>query len=323
MIRYIIRKVGSWLVLVFLAVNMTYFMASAFLDPTSNYSERRPPIPPEQIQRYLEPMYLSDNQPLLTKWWHWLTSILTKWDWGEGFVGTGVVNEEIANRAVVSAQLLLGATIIAVALGVALGVYTASRQYKLVDRVIMGFSVVCMNLHTAVVSVVIVMFGVWLNKTTGTTVFYVTGAAGGDVSFLEFLQRVTLPTLSLVIINYASYHITQRSLLLDNIDQDYVRTARAKGLTRNQAIRKHAFRTSLIPIATSVAFAIPGIFTGAVVTESIYAWRGMGQYLVQTIAKNDIHGAVATAAFSAVLTAVGAILSDIFIVIADPRVRVS
>jgi hypothetical protein len=82
-------------------------------------------------------------------------------------------------------------------------------------------------------------------------------------------------------------------------------------------------RTSIIPVATSVAFAIPTVFTGATLTETIYAWRGMGQYLVQTITKNDIHGVVATAAFTAVLTAVGAILSDIIIVVLDPRVRVS
>lgn len=323
MIRYIVRKIGSWLVLVFLAVNMTYFLASTFLDPASNYAERRPPIPYEQIQRFLEPMYLADTQPLLTRWWHWLTQILTQWNWGLGFVGTGEVNTEIANRALVSAELLVMATVISAILGVALGVYTAARQYKVADRVIMSFSVVCMNLHTAVVSVILVIIGVQINQKAGTTIFYVTGASGGHASFLEFLQRVALPSISLVIINYASYHITQRSLLLDNIEQDYVRTARAKGLTRNQAIRKHAFRTSIIPIATSVAFAIPTVFTGAVVTEQIYAWRGMGDYLVQTITKNDIHGAVATAAFSAVLTAVGAVLSDIFIVLADPRVRVN
>ena len=104
---------------------------------------------------------------------------------------------------------------------------------------------------------------------------------------------------------------------------DYVRTARAKGLTRNQAIRKHALRTSIIPVATSVAFSVPGVFTGAVMTENIYAWHGMGEYFIQTIAKNDIHGVVATAAFGAAMTAVGAILSDMFVVALDPRVRVS
>ncbi|WP_446423344.1 ABC transporter permease subunit [Kitasatospora purpeofusca] len=119
------------------------------------------------------------------------------------------------------------------------------------------------------------------------------------------------------------HHLTQRSLLLDVIGSDFVRTARATGLTRARAIRRHALRTALIPTAQSVAFSIPAVFTGAVLTETVFGWNGMGQYFVQTINKNDVHGTVATAAFAAALTAIGAILADITTVLLDPRVRVS
>ena len=108
-----------------------------------------------------------------------------------------------------------------------------------------------------------------------------------------------------MIVGYAQYHFLQRSLLLDNINADYVRTARAKGLTKAQAVRKHALRTSLIPVATQVAFTIPTIFTGAILTERIFAWQGMGRYFLDTINNNDINGVVAVAAFGAVLTAIG------------------
>lgn len=114
----------------------------------------------------------------------------------------------------------------------------------------------------------------------------------------------------------------QRSLLLDNLNADYVRTARAKGLTRKQAIRRHALRTSAIPVATSVAFSVPGIFTGAVMTEKIFAWNGMGAYFIETISTNDVHGVVAVAAFGAAMTAVSAVLADLVVVALDPRVRV-
>ncbi|HTZ43384.1 MAG TPA: ABC transporter permease, partial [Jatrophihabitans sp.] len=102
----------------------------------------------------------------------------------------------------------------------------------------------------------------------------------------------------------------------------FVRTARATGLTRAQAIRRHALRASLIPTATSVAFTIPSVFTGAIITETVFGWRGMGTYFTQTIAQNDVHGTVAVAAFGAVTTAVGAILADIATVALDPRIRV-
>lgn len=140
---------------------------------------------------------------------------------------------------------------------------------------------------------------------------------------VDFGQHLILPTLALLIISYAGYHFMQRTLLLDNLNADYVRTARAKGLTKAQAVRKHALRTSLIPVATSVAFSVPGIFTGAVMTERIFAWNGMGQYFIQTISRNDVHGAVAVAAFGAAMTAISAILADLLVVALDPRVRVS
>ena len=123
--------------------------------------------------------------------------------------------------------------------------------------------------------------------------------------------------------SYAGYHMMQRSLLLDNLNADYVRTARAKGLPRRKAIRKHALRTSIIPVATSVAFSIPGIFTGAIMTEKIFAWQGMGDYFITALSHNDIYGTVAVAAFGAFTTAVTAIHADITVVILDPRVRVS
>lgn len=331
MIKYILKKGGSWLVMIFLATNITYFLANFFLDPRSNYAGRRPPIPEEQIDLSLDARNLNDKTPILERWWHWFSGIVTKWDWGQSPAGSSV-NEEIGRRVLVSAQLLLGATFLAVVIGVAIGVFTASRQYKASDRFFQGMSIIAMNTHTAVASLVIVTLAIKLNHLAEShgmkAIFYVTGAASAGVhgffpKLIDFLQHVTLPTISLVFISYAGYHFTQRSLLLDNIEADYVRTVRAKGLTRSAAIRKHALRTSIIPVATSVAFSIPGIFTGAIVTETIFAWEGMGRYFTKTISTNDIHGVVAVAAFGAAMTAIGAILADIMVVVLDPRVRVS
>lgn len=327
MIKYLAKKVLTWLLVIFLATNLTYFLASLFLDPRSNYVGRRPPLSPEEVNRQLAAHNLSPETPLLERWWNWLSGILFHWDWGESPVGVPV-NSEIGYRIWVSAELLLLATIISVILGVAVGVYTASRQYKIGDRIWQGISIITMNVHVVVASLVVVALALKINEKAGKRVFFVTGASDPDVhgffpKLIDTLQHLALPTISLVIITYAGYHMMQRSLLLDNLGADYVRTARAKGLTRGQAIRKHALRTSIIPVATSVAFSVPGIFTGAVMTERIFAWRGMGQYFLETISKNDVHGAVAVAAFGALMVAVSAILADLVVVALDPRVRVS
>lgn len=327
MIKYVLRRVAGWIFMIFLATNLTYFLASAFLDPRSNYTGRRPPVPEAQVDQILDRYNLNDKVPLIERWWNWLTDIITGWDWGMSPEGVSV-RGEVAYRMWISAELVLGATIIATIIGIAVGVYTAARQYKWQDRVAQQVSVVTLNIPAPVMAAGIVVAVLWLNDRVNSTVFFVAGAASRDVegfipTLVDKAQHLIPPTLSLVIIGYASYHFLQRSLLLDNINADYVRTARAKGLTLAQAIRKHALRTSIIPVATSVAFSIPGVFTGATITETIFAWEGMGRYLVTTIARNDIHGAVITAAFGAVLTAIGAILSDIMIAALDPRVRVS
>lgn len=312
--------------MIVVATNLTYFLAWGYLDPENNYVGRRPPLSPEQITNQLEPRNLSDTVPLMERWWNWITGIVTRWDWGVSPVGQ-VVNDQVAERMWVSAQLVLGATIITTVLGIALGVYTASRQYKLADRIGQATSIITMNINIVVAALAFVILALNLNQSLGVRVFYVTGAPervdGIWAQIIEVLQHLTLPTLALVIIGYASIHFLQRSLLLDNIKADYVRTARAKGLTKEQAIRRHALRTSLIPVATQVAFTIPTVFTGAVLTETIFAWNGMGRYFIQTISNNDIHGTVAIAAFGAVLTAIGALLADIAVVVLDPRVRVN
>ena len=327
MTKYLVKKLGGWLAIIFIATNITFFLATAFLDPKSNYVGRRPPLPEDQIQRTLQPLNLSDNTPLFERWWTWLSNILFHWDWGESPLGESV-NQQISFRIWVSAELLLLATVLSGIIGVAIGVYTASNQYKMGDRIWQGISIVTMNLHIVVASIITVAFGLWVNRITGSRIFYVTGAAKYGVhgffpTLLDFLQHVALPTFSLLLVSYAGYHMMQRSLLLDNLNADYVRTARAKGLPRRKAIRKHALRTSIIPVATSVAFSIPGIFTGAIMTEKIFAWQGMGDYFITALSHNDIYGTVAVAAFGAFTTAVAAILADITVVILDPRVRVS
>ncbi|MGQ0575965.1 MAG: ABC transporter permease [Pseudonocardia sp.] len=325
MSRYLIRKSAGWLAMIVVAANLTYFLATAFLDPRSNYLQLRPTPPPEQVARSLAQYNLDPGAPLLERWWGWLTGVVLRWDWGRSPIGDSV-NDQIAVRIGVSAQLVVAALVLAATIGVALGVYTATRQYRLADRFHQGLSVVTLNVPTVVGALAVVLLAISLNQALGGTYLYVAGASSPGITgfwptVLDRLQHLVLPTVTLVVLSYAGYHLLQRSLLLDDINADYVRTARAKGLTRQQAVRRHALRTSLIPVATSIAFAIPALFTGAVITETIFAWQGMGQYFVQTIAKNDVHGAVAVAAFGAAMTAVGAILADVAVVALDPRVR--
>ncbi|MFI1798870.1 ABC transporter permease [Streptomyces sp. NPDC020379] len=327
MLRQVTRKAAGWLLMIAVATNATYFLASWFLDPRSNYQGLRPARSEAQIDMALAPYNLDPRVPVVHRWWDWLTSVVLRFDWGKSPTGVSV-NGEIGYRSLVSAELVLAATVLSVVVGVALGVYTASRQYGWADRVSQAVSIVVFNIPASVAALAVVFVAIWLNQHAGLHFLYVAGENSPDVQGLfptigDRLLHLILPTLTLTLMGYVGYHLTQRSLLLDTINADFVRTAQATGLTRAQAIRRHALRTALIPTATSVAFSVPAVFTGAIITETVFGWNGMGRYFVQTISKNDVHGAVATAAFAAALTAIGAILADIATVFLDPRVRVS
>ncbi|MFF8537973.1 ABC transporter permease [Streptomyces sp. NPDC015532] len=327
MMRHVTRKALGWLLMIVVATNATYFLASWFLDPRSNFKELRPVRSEAQIDRALAPYNLDPRVPLVHRWWDWFTSVALHFDWGRSPTGVSV-NEEVGYRSLVSAELVVIATVLSVVIGVALGVYTASRQYGWADRVSQAVSIAVFNVPASVAALAVVFVAIWLNQHAGLHFLYVAGENSPDVEGLlptigDRLLHLVLPTLTLTLMGYVGYHLTQRSLLLDTINADFVRTAQATGLTRAQAVRRHALRSALIPTAASVAFSVPAIFTGAVITETVFGWNGMGRYFIQTISKNDVHGTVATAAFAAALTAVGAILADIATVFLDPRVRVS
>ncbi|WP_130866506.1 ABC transporter permease [Acidipropionibacterium timonense] len=325
MVRLILRRIASWFVMIVVATNVTYLLASWFLDPRSNYRDTRPAPTEARIDQALAPYNLDPTVPLAVRWWHWITGIVTRWDWGSSPTGSSV-NAEIGYRALTSAELVLLASVLSVVIGVALGVVSALHQYRPSDRILQAMSVVLYNVPTVVAALLLVLGAIRINDAVGHRVFFVTGDSSPDVTgFLPTLgdrvAHLILPTICLTILGYVGYHLTQRSLLLDTINADFVRTARATGLTRSQAVRRHALRASLIPTATSVAFSIPAIFTGAVLTESIFGWHGMGEYFSVTLNRNDVHGVVAVAAFGALMTAIGAILADIATAFLDPRVR--
>ncbi len=324
---YIFKRVVSYAVMIFVATSLTFFMASAFMSPRSNYESKTPRPPQESIEKSLNDANLNDKTPIMERYGTWLNGIFSQWDWGKTPEGSSV-NAEISSRIMNSVKLLALSTVLSVVIGVSLGVYTAQRQYQWQDRFWSGVASIFMVIPTVVLAILIVFFAIEINTASGARIFYVTGLSSytGDnflIALLDFLQHIFLPTVVLTIITSVGYHLGQRTYLLDEMHADYVRTARAKGLTRKQAIRKHALRASLIPTAVSVAFSIASVFTGAVMTEKIFAIHGMGEYFINCINSNNIYGAVAVAAFSGLCTLVGALLADLFAAALDPRIKLS
>lgn len=326
MLRYIGKRALNYVVLLYVAVSLTYFLAATQLNPASLWAARQPPVDPEIIDEQLRQYNLSDSVPLMERYWTWLTGVLHG-DWGYSPLGVSV-NEQIAARMWVSLRLLLIGTLVGLLLGIAAGAWTATRQYKVSDRVVTAISLLIISTPAFVIGHLTQIGATWFNNVTGTRTFEFIGESGevGDYPLawlVDRLQHLFLPTLVLIIIGAASMSRIQRNLMLDSLGADYVRTARAKGLPQRRAVMKHALRTALIPTGTYVAFSVATMFVGATFTERIFSFPGIGQYGVDTINNMDVNGVVAVTAFAGVCVLAGAVLSDIMVAILDPRVRLA
>ena len=144
---------------------------------------------------------------------------------------------------------------------------------------------------------------------------------GGIVSDLTDWRDLTLPVVTLALVTIALFSRYMRSSVLDNISEDYVRTARAKGASRQRVLWRHVMRNSLIPIATLLGLSIPGIFSGALITESVFNYPGMGYLFYQSAQKQDYPMLLGFIIVVAIATVVGSLLADIAYAVLDPRVR--
>ncbi|GAA1427436.1 ABC transporter permease [Microlunatus lacustris] len=324
---YIARRLLNYVILLFIAITLTYFLAATQLNPRSLYELVNPPLDPVSIEQNLRSRNLSDQVPLLERYWTWLQGVVLHWDWGQAPRG-GDVGEEVSRRIWVSLRLITLGALLGTVIGVLLGAWTATRQYKPSDRASTAASLFILSVPSFVIASALQVIATKTNNATGLRIFEFVGETGGvgtytGAALVDRLQHLVLPTIALTLINAAFFSRIQRNLMLDALGSDFVRTARAKGLRRSKAVMKHALRTALIPTGTYFAFSIATLFTGATFMEIMFSFHGMGEYGVTTITGQDVNGTVAVVAFSGACVLVGAVLSDIAVAILDPRVRLS
>ena len=224
--------------------------------------------------------------------------------------------------------MLIG-SVLGTVVGVVVGAWGAIRQYRLSDRVITVLSLLILSAPTFVIANLLILGALKVNTILGVQVFEYTGETSPDAiggtwnRLVDRLQHLILPTFTLALASIAGFSRYQRNAMLDVLGQDFIRTARAKGLTRRQALFKHGLRTALIPMATLFAYSVGGLFTGAVFVEQIFGWHGVGEWVIQGVASQDTNIVVAIVMFFGVVILLAGLLSDVIYAVLDPRVRVS
>ncbi|MDF2709723.1 MAG: transporter permease subunit [Nonomuraea muscovyensis] len=323
--KYLLRRLAINVVLVAIAASLAYMLAATTMNPRAAYEGRQPPVAEHVIDATLDAYNLNDKTPVFQRYATWASGVVTG-DFGKTWNG-GSVNDEMARRIWVSLRLLFIGTILGFVIGVGLGALSAIKQYRFTDRFIGVSSFVIMAIPVFLLATLLAIATYNVNRSLGFTLIEYTGEYNPRLSgwdqFLNRINHLILPTISLTLGSVAFYSRIQRNMMLDVLGQDFVRTAMAKGLRRRTALTKHALRTALIPSATYFAFAFGTMFTGAIFTEKIFAWHGMGAWLVDAIHQNDVNSVAAVTFFTAICVLTAAFLSDMLVAALDPRVRVS
>jgi peptide/nickel transport system permease protein len=213
--------------------------------------------------------------------------------------------------------ILVGiSTIIALLVAVPIGLWQAVRRNKAVDYTFTGLSFLFYAAPTFFVgTVLILVFSVKLGW------FGPEGPQGGVINDLTDWRDMTLPVVTLALVTIALFSRYMRSSVLDNLTEDWVRTARAKGASSRRVLFRHVLRNSLIPIATLLGLSLPFIFAGALITESVFNYPGMGYLFYQSAQKQDYPVMLGFVVVVAIATVVGSLLADIAYAVLDPRVR--
>ncbi|MGV0577044.1 ABC transporter permease [Mycolicibacterium elephantis] len=324
MTRYLARRLLNYVVLLVLASFLTFGLASVAFNPLENLLQRNPRPPQAVIEN--KRLELNLDKPIPVRYVHWASGAV-RGDFGTT-IGGQPVSEELWRRIGVSLRLVVIGSVFGAAIGVVAGAWSAIRQYQMSDRVITLLSFLLISTPTFVLAPLLMLSAERINSLLGFQLFEYIGetspnpVVGTWNQLLDRLQHLVLPSVTLALTAIAGYSRYQRNAMLDVLGQDFIRTARAKGLTRQRALFKHGLRTALIPMATLFAYSVAGLFTGAVFVEMIFGWHGIGEWFVHGVNTQDTNITVAITVFAGIIVLVAGVLSDVILAALDPRVRV-
>ena len=278
-------------------------------------------LTPEAIARLRDVFGL--DQPLPVQYLLYLRSILTG-DFGTSLTYRRPVSDILAERMANTLILLVAATVLVVVIGVVLGVVAAARRGSRTDSGTVITSLVFWSLPTFWTGLILVfIFGVWL------AVLPVSGMSDPASRFdhstvdkvLDLGAHLILPTITLALVDIGQFILITRSALVDVLTEDYILTARAKGLSRRAVVWRHGFRNALLPVVTATALYASLIVGGAIQVEAVFSWPGMGRLMYDAVLRRDYPVLEASFFVFAVTVIVANLLSDLLYQVLDPRVR--
>jgi len=309
--RFIVRRLLQSVVLVFAVMTLSFVLINLTPGGPEAALIQNPRVSAETIQRMRQRFGLDD--PLPVQYFKWMVAV-AQGDLGRSYAYSLPVTEVIASRVWPTLQLGLMSYAFGL-LGVPLGVYAASKRGALRDQAIRLLTVLGTAVPTWWLALSIIVF---MSSTIG---WFPNGQGSGSLG--DWLKHIILPAILLGLGGLITFTRFVRSEVLEVLSSDYVRTARAKGLAEPVVQRAHVLRTALTPVITLLGSLLPAVLSGAVITETIFNWPGMGRLFIEAASARDRPLLLGMLLLGTVLTIIGTLLADIGYGLADPRVRYS
>lgn len=325
MISYLVKRLLGAIPLLLGVLTIIFFIIHiAPGDPTARFFN--PNVSPEIIAQMRQNLGL--DQPLHVQYWKWLTSFLTG-DWGYSFGQMRPISEILPGVLWNTVQLMLISLVIIFAVGMLVGIVQAVRQYSLADNVLTFVALFFYSMPSFWFALMLILlFSLKASQWGWFIQFPASQMTSVGYDFMPFAEQmwdrvmhIILPATALGIGAAAGVARYMRGSMLEVIHQDYIRTARAKGLSEGKVIFKHALRNALIPIVTLVGLYLPVLLSGTVLIETIFAWPGMGRLIVDAIFQRDYPLVMATSFVVAAMVVVGNLIADVLYAVVDPRIR--
>lgn len=321
MVRYIIRRVLISIPVLLGVSLIAFFLVQASGDPMAVYNAN-PNISSEDLLR-LQKTYGFDK-PVYVQYFYWLRNALTG-NWGQSFLTHQNVLDMIRGRMGNTLLLMGTSLVITLIISIILGIYSATHKYSLGDYVVTAFSFFGYAMPSFWFGLMlIIIFSVYF-KEMGLPSLPAAGMypVRGGRTLWELIRHMILPVAVLSLISVAKYTRYLRSSMLEVIGQDYVRTARGKGVPERLVLWRHAFKNAIIPLITLVMMDIPALFSGALITEQVFAWPGMGRMYWEHAVWVDYPVLMGIILLVSSLVVVCNLLADVSYAIVDPRIRLS
>lgn len=321
MLKMIIRRLLQAVPLLLAVSFITFFLL--FHSPGDYLSRLRldPKISTELIER--EAARLGLNRPFYVVWAKWLWGIVAHGDFGQSFTYKVPVAGLIASRMYATVLLAFTSTLFAWLLGVPLGIIAGVRHNRWSDRIASAIAFIGLSVPSVLLALLAVYFAALTNwfPTTGMRSDNAWQIASRWERMKDIAWHLVLPTIVLGMGGLAIYTRQMRSNLLETLNMDYMRTARAKGLTYPQSVMKHALRNAINPLITLFGFAFADLLSGAVLVENVMAWPGLGRLIIEAYFSKDMFVVASSVLMGTLMLVLGNLLADILLAWVDPRIR--